>query len=90
MSEELFSNESIKAFNLLLKERLRQQTQEGYTPEHDDEHEDGELALLRATGAKCEVLGKMKVCGKTWSHPALANGRLYVRDKCALYCYSME
>ena len=51
MSEELFSNESIKAFNLLLKERLRQQTHEGYTPAHDDEHTEGQLALLAAAYA---------------------------------------
>jgi len=52
--------------------------------------EEGELALLAAQGGKCELLGKMKVCGKTWSHPALVHGKLYVRDKRALYCYSMK
>jgi outer membrane protein assembly factor BamB len=52
-------------------------------------NEDGNLALIAAKGETCAVLGTMKVCGKTWSHPALANGKLYVRDATTLYCYSM-
>jgi outer membrane protein assembly factor BamB len=53
-------------------------------------HEAGELVLLAAQGDKCQVLGRMKVCEKTWSHPALADGRLYVRDKKKLYCYALK
>jgi hypothetical protein len=36
--------------------------------------------LIAANPAKYTELGRMQVCGKTWSHPALANGRLFVRD----------
>lgn len=36
------------ALDLITAERLRQQTEEGYTPEHDDEHTEGQLALLTA------------------------------------------
>ena len=32
----------------IIGERARQLTQEGYTPEHDDEHTEGQLALLAA------------------------------------------
>jgi len=38
----------IKACNLVGMERARQQTQEGYTREHDDGHTEGQLALLAA------------------------------------------
>lgn len=31
--------------DLIATERMRQVKQEGWTPEHDDEHEDGSLAL---------------------------------------------
>jgi outer membrane protein assembly factor BamB len=53
-------------------------------------NEEGDLALVTARADKCELLGKLKVCGKTWSHPALADGKLYVRDKKVLYCYSLK
>jgi hypothetical protein len=53
-------------------------------------NEEGDLALVAAKADKCELLGKLKVCEKTWSHPALADGKLYVRDKKALYCYSLK
>ncbi len=32
----------------ILSERIRQRLQEGWTPEHDDEHDEGELALAAA------------------------------------------
>ena len=35
----------------IIGERARQLTQEGYTPEHDDEHTEGQLALLAAAYA---------------------------------------
>ncbi len=40
----------------------------------------GELRLLAANPEKYEELGRLQVCGKTYSHPAFANGVLYVRD----------
>ncbi len=40
----------------------------------------GELTLVAASPAKYEELGRAQVCGKTWSSPAYANGRLYVKD----------
>jgi len=49
--------------------------------------EDGKAALIEASAKGLNVLGRAKLCGKTWSHPAFANGRLYVRDAEKLYCY---
>ena len=42
---------SIKALSLLITERARQQIQEGHTPAHDDQHTEGQLALLAAAYA---------------------------------------
>ncbi|MGA2619226.1 MAG: PQQ-binding-like beta-propeller repeat protein [Thermoguttaceae bacterium] len=53
-------------------------------------NEEGWLALLAAKAGKFELLGKMKLCGKTQSHPALADGRLYARDAKAIYCYDLK
>jgi len=52
--------------------------------------EDGQVLLLAADRNACRVLDRQKLCDKTWSHPALARGRLYVRDKSALYCYDLR
>lgn len=44
----------------ILKERERQETTEGWTPEHDDEHDDGSLsgaAAAYAINASCMIYG---------------------------------
>ena len=40
-----------KALQLIIEERNRQTLVEGYTPAHDDEHTEGQLALLAAAYA---------------------------------------
>jgi len=40
----------------------------------------GEMYLLAADPAGYKELGRIQACGKTYSHPAYADGRLYVRD----------
>ncbi|AZB65012.1 hypothetical protein EBL87_15150 [Cereibacter sphaeroides] len=40
-----------KAAQDVLSERARQISVEGWTPEHDDEHDDGQMALAAATFA---------------------------------------
>ena len=50
---------------------------------------DGQLVLLAANPAKYIELGRAQVCGKTWSHPAFADGKLYVRDGRELQCFDL-
>ncbi|MBN8247194.1 MAG: PQQ-like beta-propeller repeat protein, partial [Verrucomicrobia bacterium] len=40
----------------------------------------GELLLLKASPEGYQEMGRRQVCGKTFSHPAYADGVLYVRD----------
>ena len=48
--------------------------------------DDGQLVFVAADPAEYRELGRWQVCGKTWSAPAFANGRLYVRDGRDLIC----
>ena len=48
--------------------------------------EDGTLLLLAANPAKYTELGRAQVCGNTWSFPAYADGKFYVRDGRQLAC----
>lgn len=51
---------------------------------------EGELHVFEATPKECVARGKWTVADKgTWAHPALAGGRLYVKDKEHLYCYEL-
>jgi outer membrane protein assembly factor BamB len=50
---------------------------------------DGQLVLIAANPGKYTELGRVQVCGKTWSYPALANGKLYVRDGRELQCFDL-
>src|SRR5688572_24987187 len=51
--------------------------------------EDGNLLLLEANPSKYSELGRVQVCGNTWSHPAYADGKLFVRDGRALQCIDL-
>lgn len=51
--------------------------------------EDGNLLLLAANPEKYTELGRMQVCGNTWSFPAYVDGKLYVRDGRALQCIDL-
>jgi outer membrane protein assembly factor BamB len=52
----------------------------------------GELSVVRASSARAELLARAQVIGgKTWTAPALANGRLYVRNaKGELICLDLR
>jgi hypothetical protein len=52
--------------------------------------ENGQLLLLAADRKSCRILDRMKLCGRTWVYPALANSRLYVRDQAGIYCFDMR
>jgi outer membrane protein assembly factor BamB len=48
--------------------------------------EAGNLVLLDPDAKEYRELARAKICGETWAHPALANGRLYVRDDKEILC----
>jgi len=50
----------------------------------------GELILARLSKAGYEELGRVKVCGNTWSHPAFAGDRIYVRCETELSCWRIK
>jgi len=52
--------------------------------------EDGQLLLLDANPDQFRELARLQVCGNTWSHPAYAGGRLYVRDGRELACFDLR
>jgi outer membrane protein assembly factor BamB len=49
----------------------------------------GDLVLIDPDAKEYRELARSKVCGETWAHPALADGRLYVRDDKELICLKM-
>jgi outer membrane protein assembly factor BamB len=51
--------------------------------------EKGDLVLLEPNPKEYRELARSKICGKTWAHPAVANGRLYIRDAKELICVEL-
>jgi outer membrane protein assembly factor BamB len=52
--------------------------------------EDGDLALVQATGDGNHELGRFPALdGHTWNYPALAGGRAYVRNDQVMACYDL-
>ncbi|HXG46725.1 MAG TPA: PQQ-binding-like beta-propeller repeat protein [Methylomirabilota bacterium] len=51
--------------------------------------EDGQLLLLEPNPQRYVELGRLQVCGNTWSHPAWARDKLYVRDGRELICLDL-
>jgi outer membrane protein assembly factor BamB len=59
--------------------------------------ENGDLALVAANSEKYEERGRFTPTdqpdrgpGKAWTYPAIANGRLYIRDQNVLWCYDVS
>ncbi len=53
--------------------------------------EGGEMILLAANPKRHEELSRFRVLGgKTWNHPVLAQGRLYVRNAEEMACFDLE
>jgi outer membrane protein assembly factor BamB len=53
--------------------------------------ETGEVVLLSADPTRHEELGRFQALdGKTWNHPVIAHGRLYVRNAEEMACYELE
>ena len=51
--------------------------------------EAGDLVLLEPNAKEYRELARSKICGNTWAHPAVADGRLYVRDGGELVCVEL-
>ena len=54
--------------------------------------EDGMVGLMRPNPESCQVISSFKVplgADQHWAHPAVANGRLYIRHGDALMCYDI-
>jgi outer membrane protein assembly factor BamB len=49
----------------------------------------GRLTLIDPDPKGYRELSRSKVCGETWAHPALSNGRLYLRDAKELIALQM-
>jgi outer membrane protein assembly factor BamB len=53
--------------------------------------ETGAAVLLAANPERHEELGRFQAIeGKTWNHPVIAHGRLYVRNAEEMACYELE
>lgn len=53
---------------------------------HDDK---GNLKLLEPNAEEYKELATAKVCGETWAHPAVSDGKVYLRDNKNLYCFQV-
>jgi outer membrane protein assembly factor BamB len=52
--------------------------------------EKGAVSLLKANPQKHEVLGRFQALeGKTWNHPVVAHGKLFVRNGREIACYDV-
>jgi outer membrane protein assembly factor BamB len=53
--------------------------------------EDGEVALVEATPEKHKELAKFPALkGKTWNHPVIAHGKLFVRNGTEMACFELK
>ncbi len=51
--------------------------------------EKGDLVLVEPDPKGYKELARSKVCGETWSHAAISDGRLYIRDAKELVCVQL-
>ena len=56
------------------------------------QYENGVVALVAATPAKYQLKGQFQTPDnrRSLAHPAISNGRLYLRDQGAIYCYDLK
>lgn len=53
--------------------------------------EKGEVALVPAEPAGSKEIARIPaIAGKTWNHPVIAHGRLYVRNGAEMACFELE
>lgn len=51
--------------------------------------EDGTLVLIEANPKGYKELGRLQVCGNTWSFPAYSDGQIFVRDGREIACIAL-
>jgi outer membrane protein assembly factor BamB len=49
----------------------------------------GDLVLIDPNAKEYRELARARVCGATWAHPALADGKLYLRDAKEVICLQL-
>ncbi|MGB1814699.1 MAG: hypothetical protein ACPHJ3_05035 [Rubripirellula sp.] len=55
-------------------------------------YENAEMALIEATPSGYQLKGTFKIKsrnGKSWAHPVILQGKLYLRDQDELHCYDI-
>jgi outer membrane protein assembly factor BamB len=52
--------------------------------------DNGYLTLLESDPKEYKQLARSKVCGPTWAHPALVDGKVYLRDEKELICVPLK
>lgn len=52
--------------------------------------EPGDLVLIEPNAKEYKELARAKVCGETWAHPALSDGKLFIRDDKELICLELK
>ena len=56
-------------------------------------YEDGIMALVEANPSEFRLKGKFKIAtnvDKSWPHPVISDGKLYLRDQDNLHCYDVR
>lgn len=56
-------------------------------------YENGVMALIEATPDEYRLKGSFQIAsrnGKSWPHPVIADGKLYLRDQDELHCYDLR
>jgi outer membrane protein assembly factor BamB len=52
--------------------------------------ESGDLVLFQPDAKEYHELARTHVCGMTWAHPALSDGKIYIRDGKELICLELN
>ena len=53
--------------------------------------EDGEVILIKADPDEYTIISRFQaITGKTWNHPVIANGKLFVRNSAEMACYELK
>lgn len=53
--------------------------------------ERGEIAVVEANAASCNELSRFRgIQGKSWNHPVIARGRLFVRNATEMACFALS